>query len=397
MTIRLEPLKHEVSDGHSTRRCRIQRLHVDGSHEESEIWFQLDSSVPLPDEDDCDAYVLAVVMDAMRENRTIEVKGSVSKQLLSNLVEFQAAWNRWKPDTYGCVEINVAIERHPAASVPGAICAFSGGVDATFSVWRHSQSKNGHRSQQINLCAMVHGFDIPLADQAAFDGAKSKAARTLHDVGIGLMQIRTNYREISKVHWADSFSIALVSTLGNFKRLAGTCIIGSGQPYESLLFPWGSSPITDHLLGSGDFVVMHDGASHSRTEKVKEISEWKIGMENLRVCWQGRLKDRNCGICEKCVRTKLNFLASGTAIPACFPETNILDDLKTIELKNDHIRVEWSTIYRYAEDHGVQEPWVGKVRRIAPKRVAPILDIVFPKGSVRRKMAKYLKTKLGRS
>ncbi len=396
MRMLLEPQQHDFTDNYSVRRCKIKRINDDNTSNETEIWFQLDKSVPLPQEEDCDAYLLAVVMEAMRENRNIDVKGSVSKQLLSNLVELQAAWNKWKPSVYSCINICVDEEKYITQKTSGAICAFSGGVDATFSVWRHSQSKNSHRSQTINLCSIVHGFDIPLSDAGAFEKAKNKAQDTLSDVGIKLMPIKTNYREISKVNWEDAFSLALVATLSNLKILAGTCIVGSSEPYDSLVIPWGSSPITDHLLSSSEFVVMHDGASHSRTEKVKEISEWKVGLDNLRVCWEGDSKDRNCGVCEKCIRTKLNFLAVGTPIPSCFPATDILDDLDKVKLRNDAIRAEWQQIYEYAVRRKAQGSWVNKVKKVINRRTYSAVDFVLPKGSPRREMVINITKKLSR-
>ncbi len=40
----------------------------------------------------------------------------------------------------------------------------------------------------------------------------------------------------------------------------------------------------------------------------------------MRVCWQGEQKDRNCGRCEKCIRTVLNFRAVGLGLPECFEQ-----------------------------------------------------------------------------
>lgn len=390
MRMLLDPQKDEHTDNYSIRSCKIKRFNEDGTSTETKIWFQLDKSIPLPQQDDCDAYLLAMVMEAMKENKTIEVKGSVSKQLLENLVELQAVWNKWKPNIYSCIDIIVDKVNQSTEKVAGAICAFSGGVDATFSVWRHSQSKNSYRSQAINICSIVHGFDIPLSDADAFENAKNRAQATLNDISINLIPIKTNYRQIAKANWEDAFSTALVATLSNFKTVAGTCIVGSSEPYDSLIIPWGSSPITDHLLSSGEFFVMHDGASHSRTEKVKEISDWKVGVENLRVCWQGDLKDRNCGVCEKCVRTKLNFLAVERSIPSCFPSTDILHDLDKVKLSNDAVRAEWQQIYEYAERKNLQGSWLKKVKRTINKREYSVIDIFLPKGSSRREIAKNL-------
>ncbi|RZS39978.1 hypothetical protein EV673_1735 [Limnobacter thiooxidans] len=386
MLIQLVPKAHEVTDTFRTRRCLIKRIHNGAVESETEVWFKFDQSVNPPADDDCDSYLLAVLMDAMKENRRIEIKGSVSKTLLGNLVEYQSAWNKWLPDTYHHVEVLADQVREDKPPVSGAICAFSGGVDATFSVWRHAKKLCGYRSQTINLCAIVHGFDIPLADDVAFKNATARSRNTLSDLGLNIIPIATNYREISRVNWEHAFSCALVAALGNFKNHAGTCIVGSSEPYDSLVIPWGSSPITDHLLGSGEFGVMHDGASHSRTEKVREINQWNAGKNNLRVCWQGDLKDRNCGVCEKCIRTKLNFLAVNAPVPLAFPDSDILPDLKKVQLRNDAVRAEWRQLHQIAVKNKVDEPWVYQVPVVINRK--PLLERVLPKGSVRRKLVR---------
>ncbi|WP_205695299.1 hypothetical protein [Corallincola luteus] len=316
----------------------------------------------------------------------------MSKQLLSNLTEFQAVWCKWLPNVYSQVNIHVDTIREEEHPKNGAICAFSGGVDATFSVWMHKQSKFGYRSQNIKLCSIVHGFDIPLKDKVAFNNTVKRSEETLADLGLEIKPIRTNYREITKVSWEHAFSSALVATLSNYKSLAGTCIVGSSEPYDSLVIPWGSSPITDHLLGSGDFIVMHDGASHSRTEKVKEISSWPLGLSNLRVCWEGDIRDRNCGKCEKCLRTQLNFLAVNAPIPTSFEPIDIIAAMKKIELKNNVIRAEWRQTRQYAKEHGIDDDWVKQIPKVIKRK--PLIEKLLPQESRRRKSLKKVKNKV---
>lgn len=391
-TIHLEPLPYQQTSNECVRRCRISRFDNQTHIDSTELWFRFDKSINPPAVDDCDSYLLAVIMDAMKENRDLILYGSVSRQLLSNLVEYQAAWNKWLPAVYHCVDIQPDEIRENVIPIRGAVCAFSGGIDATFSVWRHMQNKNSYRTQQINFCSIVHGFDIHLKDHRAFTGALNQAQKVVGDFGLRLEPISTNCRNISRVSWPDAFSCALAATLGNFKNHAGTCIIGSSEPYNSLVFPLGSSPITDHLLSSGDFIVLHDGASHSRTEKVKEIATWRIGVDNLRVCWQGALKDRNCGTCEKCLRTKLNFLVTNNPIPSCFPDTDIIRDLKNVTFRSDAIRAEWRQIYEYAKENNLSAPWVKQLAKTLKKR-KPVFQVLLPYGSIRREQLKKLKLK----
>lgn len=393
MTVRIEPAMLRRVDGDVIRSCKVVREKKGRVVAEEELWFRLDGSVLVPDDSDCDAYLLSIVMQAMQDGENIKIGGSVCKQLLSNLVEYQHAWAKWRPNQYEIIDVDVEEERYGSQVSRDAVCAFSGGVDATFSVWRHSQSRYGHRSQDIKICSLVHGFDIPLNDPEAFRNNLGRAKELLAELNIEVVPIATNFRAVSKVNWEHSFSIAVVAALSNLKRLAGVCIVGSSRPYDSLVIPWGSSPITDHLLGSSEFVVIHDGASHSRTEKVAEIADWESGVQGLRVCWQGALKDANCGVCEKCVRTKLNFLANKLPIPECFPPSDILENLKTIRLRNDAVRAEWKYIFDFAKANGVDEPWIQRLPRVISRKsfddyIALIVGALLPVGSRRREVVK---------
>ena len=374
----IEPLENERQDEDILRSCKILRTDAKGRAEKEErLWFQFPTVEKYPDSDDCDSYLLAMFMEGMKERRKIVVKGSVSGELLSNLVELQAVWDKWDPKRYGLVDIEVDHIRENGVRAPGAVCAFSGGVDGSFTLWRHSQNKCSYRSQKINFCSLVHGFDIPLADTGAFEVALKRAANTLENIGLKILPIRTNYREITK-KWTHKFSAALTAALSNFKYLSGTCLIGSGKSYDELVIPYGSSPITDHLLSSGEFGVIHDGASHNRVEKVAQIAEWQKGVSNLRVCFQVSQNGENCGKCEKCVRTKLNFLACNQPVPDCFPESVSIENqlqgasikkfLKKAAKKNDYVHTEWQQILDYADRHKVKASWTITVRELLGKK-----------------------------
>lgn len=78
----------------------------------------------------------------------------------------------------------------------------------------------------------------------------------------------------------------------------------------------GSTPVADHLM-SGDLIqLVHDGAGYSRTEKVARLADCPLAVERLKVCCSGRDPSTNCGRCEKCLRTMLNFLAAGRDVPS---------------------------------------------------------------------------------
>ncbi|WP_094673977.1 hypothetical protein [Hydrocoleum sp. CS-953] len=384
--LNLYPQPLEQVGTYVRRSCKIERQDDDQIINSRVLWYEFPEIENLPTDTDSESYLIAVIMEAMLENRKIVVHGRVSRELLANLTEYRDAWCCWLPQVYHPVDFQVDEIVDNVVRLPSAVCAFSGGVDATFSVWRHAKTKNGYRSQAIKTCAIIHGFDIPLQNEEAFVTAFNQASATLKSIDIPLLPIRTNFRKVIWTNWEHVFAAALVAALQNFKKIVGTCLIGSSEPYKSLVFPWGSSPITDHLLSSEEFRVLHDGATHSRTQKVATINEWKEGCDNLRVCWQGALKDRNCGKCEKCLRTMFNFKANNLNIPACFRESSISDkSLFQIRASNDAVLSEWGEILDSAICNNVQDNWV-KILSLtlnyqrALKSIKRFLKLVLRKG-----------------
>lgn len=383
----IKPQPHKVVGNIVTRKCEIERYDEGESVSTQILWFEFDLAIDFPDDKDSDSYLLAILFDAMHENRNIIIKGSVSGKLLSNLVEYQAAWHMCFPRIYQRVEIVADEIRENEMPAHGAVSAFSGGVDSTFTIWRHSQKKWGYRSQDIKLCVMVHGYDVPLSDLKTFEVVQRKASKNLAQLHIPLYVVKTNYRQISKMNWENTFACALVAALNNFKRKTGTCLIGSGHSYNYLDIGVGSSPVIDPLLSSGDFEVIHDGASHTRTQKIEEITEWKTGVENLRVCWEGSHKDRNCGQCEKCLRTMLCFLAIRKEIPSCFPNKHdILKNLLKIKSLHHYIKPLWKEVLLAARENKVDAPWVKVIDKLIYRK--PIIDMLFPINSYRRNLVK---------
>lgn len=392
-TMHISPLPTEVQNGFVVRKCKVERYNDDVLARQDDLWFRFAVIDKHPEDDDCDAYLLAMIMDAMMERRNVIVNGSVSKELLSNMVEFQTVWRKWVPQTYHIIDMTVDRIRENERCASGAICAFSGGVDGAFSVWRHSQKFNSYRSQDVKLCAFIHGFDIPLSDTNAYNKCFERLTKTLEDINVPLSPIATNYRQITDIPWEHGFASAMVATLSNFKKLAGTCIFGSGEPYDDLVIPWASSPITIPLFNAEGFKVMYDGASHSRTEKVEELAAWRVGCDNLRVCWEGEFKDRNCGKCEKCLRTQLNFLATGNDIPACFPQIQNLNAvLANIIPYNDVLRAEWRQILAHAKSKGTQASWMQVVSKVIRRK--RLRDRLFPENSPRRRIVKTIARKV---
>lgn len=277
-----------------------------------------------------DIAATGLVFFAMHHGKHLHVEGPVSASLLDNLEDLVVSWVNWRPDLYQRINISAAEEVRtpdgPSSSVISnqAVAAFSGGLDASFTAWRHVSGKVGRRNKKLIAGVLIHGFDIPLDAHQAFETAYKTAAESLGSLGVPLAVIKTNWRTQTSVNWNLEFGAGISTCLRHWQGMAGTALSGSDDDYRNLTLPWGGNPITYPMLSSSDFRVVYDGVEFSRTEKAEGITDWPTGMRNLRVCWQGPLTGKNCGICEKCLRTKMNFLAVGAPLPES------LSDLPTV-------------------------------------------------------------------
>ena len=301
-------------------------LDVRTDHEgDAQLWWETVAGDPAPVPDRLDVAALALVAKAMNYGQDLHLDGPVSWRLLANLEEFVDAWTQWRPATFHPVSLSaeqVIDDRgQGAGELAGrAVAAFSGGLDGTYGVHLHARHLLGRRTLQVASAVLVGGFDIRLEDEvglaAAIDGARAITA----ELGVPLVAMRTNWQTVADPDWEMTFGTAMASILHLFADRAGNALLSSDTTYAAPTIPWGSNPITTPLLSSARMRMGQPGADATRTEKAAALSDLRSVREHLRVCWEGDLPGRNCGRCEKCVRTKVNLLAAGCGtIPALGP------------------------------------------------------------------------------
>jgi hypothetical protein len=295
----------------------------------------------------------------MRRATDLWIHGSVSHSLLQNLEEFQAAWSCWRPGRYQPVNVVVdeEVERGGKAC-DMALAAFSGGLDSCFSVWRHTQGHCGRRTRNLKAALMIHGFDIPLHEPDVYSRAAKKSRAMVESAGLDFIPMACNYREFGG-DWEQEHGAALASCLSLLSKGYSTGLIAASHVYSTLLFPWGSNPLTDPMLSSDTFAIVYDSAEFSRVQKAKGVSEWEEAMSFLRVCWQGQHKDQNCGSCLRCIATALCFAAMHIKPPACLNVPSLEEGIKTLRsLKTSPVAVtRLEEILDTAKESLIQDSW----------------------------------------
>jgi hypothetical protein len=331
-------------------------LHIGGSEA---AYFEISGDALPPPLELHDFAAIATIFLAMREGRPLHIDGPVSSALLRNLEEFQEAWALWLPNDYRQVAISAKEEVDAAPSGPrdSGVFAFSGGVDSVSSLIRHHDGDLGRRAVRAATAVLIHGFDIPLSETVAFDAARRGAEAILSELNIPLSIVRTNWRETLRRRWEMEFGAGVAACMHQFAGTGSTGIVGSSEDYAHIVWPWGSNPITDHMLSSSAFSLRLECRGLTRTERVAVICRYPRIARHLRVCWEGPITGENCGQCEKCIRTKLNFLAAGFE-PLCFDGPPTWDEILRVRAKNVPQIALLEEIHMSAQQRGIKEPWV---------------------------------------
>ncbi len=107
--------------------------------------------------------------------------------------------------------------------------------------------------------------------------------------------------------------------------------------------------------------VVHEGAGFSRTGKAEVVARDSVGRRTLKVCWEGQDQAANCGQCEKCVRTRLNFKAVGMDDPECFEQPFEMEMIDTLNVRNIAQLTELTSVIEYCARHTMQAEWVDRL------------------------------------
>ncbi|MEX5256856.1 hypothetical protein [Kocuria arenosa] len=305
-----------------------------------------------------DAFLMAPLLLLMEAGYAVHVDGQITSRLLINLHELQTAWARWRPTKYKVVQITARDILDTTLTAGPAISAFSGGVDASYTVFNLTKKPS---LVDLQTVIFVHGFDIPIDREDEYKSARDRGESMLSGLGLKSVGLKTNFRALDQ-SWEDSFGLAVSSCLTLFQDKHSIGLIGSGKAYDDLNLPWGSTPATDHLNSTGLMDIRHYGAGASRTEKMENLLNWPAAMKYLRVCWQGERGDSNCGRCEKCIRTFLNFKVAGAGELECFEQTPDRKSIRGLRVASRSQLKELVSILDYAKGRDLSEPWLPDLR-----------------------------------
>ncbi|MGA0900474.1 MAG: hypothetical protein ACO3SO_08730 [Luteolibacter sp.] len=291
------------------------------------LWFKIPKQHAGNIHAGADAFVVAMLPSAMNVGENILVEGSVSPKLAFGLDHYQHMQNLWWPELFSRVRISFSgYEARTARREKAVGVAFSGGVDSSYTLWKHLPENETTPGFAITHALVINGFDkdTDLNLEGSFRKLRQTYEPVLKSHGAEFVSLRTNIRSFREAinmpgtGLEKSYGVALaaaVLALGGF--YSRFYIPGSARLPRDAHHPEGTHLLLDSWLSSESVDFIHDGADVTRVEKTLAISAWPAMHQCLRVCIDKPAYSpstgvvENCCRCEKCLRTMIVLEAMG--------------------------------------------------------------------------------------
>lgn len=316
----------QMGGGKTRLSCRILDSQRD---DEREIWFESDAEYGKYFCDEvCDAFVVAVLLPALRSSQDITVEGPMSERLYYNIRNtviylFSTAFG-YKP-----IEIKADKLVHPRFDNFAVGCGCSLGVDSFAAMLSHMEDLHPYGNPEGYQITHLTYFNVGAHGYKNLDKVEASYKKDLEMVRAFAQSINRPLVCInSNIHILfDGFNFdqsgdtrnmcAVLSMQKLFKRY----LYASSYPikefrltpvqsgyYETVLLPSLSTENTELIVANPNL---------SRTEKTELLADNKQAQSHLYVCWKeliannnpgceiAKIKDKylNCTRCDKCHRT----------------------------------------------------------------------------------------------
>lgn len=317
-----------------------------------EYWFEVPAGVAESISDSGNAWLVALLPMAAALGEPLRVPLPVDRLLVRNLREVMVIWSGWFP------RLRVVPLETLASSPPSVVMKrktgmfFSGGVDSFYTLLHNEEDEAA--GFPVDELIAIHGFDILLGNDDAFERHRRRLERVAAATGKTLLPVRMNLRQtrLRELSMSDLWHGCALASVGlllenRYERI----LIASSEEYAKI-GPWGSHPLTDPLLSTGATSFLHDGAALARWQKLEFLAPFDVVLDSLRVCSRNT-SDGNCGDCEKCCRNMIILELLGALERAStFPAQKVdLDRISRLFIRGWRVAF-YRDLYRVALERG---------------------------------------------
>lgn len=279
--------------------------------------FEVEDSLAAALAHGADAFLIGCAIPALHHGeRRIQVVDQISPELIDGVTTVMTIMQHWFEPAHALPVLDVRAGATAAPSRAGgrAGCFFSGGVDSLAALRANRLQFAPTHEGSIADGLLVYGLEID--EPQSFLWARAAVQRLADDAALTLVPVYTNLRHLDDDwdFYRREFQGAVLAAICH--ALAGrlTSVVVGGTADITNLVPLASHPLVEPTLSTHQCRLRYDGLTRTRLDKVRLLLDWPAALAAMRVCndtrgyADGRL---NCGVCEKCVRTRLELLALG--------------------------------------------------------------------------------------
>lgn len=287
----------------------------------------------------------------MRTNQALHIRGIGTPATVKNAEAMSRVWQAWVPGSFCATRITFdhLVTRHEGPEPGRSLCFYSGGIDSTYTLLKRLRSE---MSQDL---LTVHGMDYKVRDKEKFESFLKHTSAFANCASDTRILVETDASQLYKKfkinetyhHISHIFALAGVGFL-HAKEYTDIIIAADRRLDQQFVRGYyGSNSATNFLFDDGTSRLVTDSDDVTRSEKMPLLLESEIALRSLTFCVDKSSRPLNCGVCSKCMRTKLMFLASTGVIPPIF--------------KSDTVPEQWFRCFEYRY----------------PKELSDLLDVII--------------------
>lgn len=163
------------------------------------LWFRFPQSYQDYITDHADGFVVGLLPSAMRLGENMEVEGDMSPRLAHGIQEYQQVQKAWWPEQSKIIDMHYSNldERIKTGKKHATGCAFSGGVDSFYSLWKHMPGNETIPEYRITHCLLINGFDkdVDLDNTGYFQRIKRFYEPMINELSFSLLVSCTNLQK----------------------------------------------------------------------------------------------------------------------------------------------------------------------------------------------------------
>lgn len=266
-----------------------------------------------------DPFILAVLERAMKNKWNIKFEQPMSEDLYYGLTTYTIPIYAKNIKIFNEINLIGDTTNFLVNSENAVGTGFSAGVDSFYTVLKHLSNEVPSSKKLTHLVLTLNGAastgKTKELDEFWFENSIKRLKPYAKEMNLELIGIKGNidlFYKDDKCFRGDT--IVTGSFIHALRKLFSTYYWASAYPAEIFGFPdledagfWENIAVS--YVSVEGLRFYHSGSETTRIGKVKYISSNSIAQKGLIVC--GRADAKNCGRCEKCLRTMSELNAIG--------------------------------------------------------------------------------------